>query len=157
MVLTTVHLFFIMLAFVLIIVWLVIFFYRYKFQIAGRLAKELGFRFYAHEKDIPLEYKKLGEKLRNFKFFEWIIVGEVQGKKVFIVQYFINRPSQFPFHFAVFSLFEKEISLREREEEGFSITESGVFSYPSIPWILKKEAVVSVLQKIVEVRKKIES
>lgn len=152
MVLTGVHLLFIMVGFIIFIGGLVIFFYRYKFQIASRLAKQLGFTAYLSEKNIPAEVTKLGESILEFKFFEWVLVGEVQGKKVFLAQYFINRASQYPFRFVAFTLFDQKHDLKVQQEGDFLITGNGIFYYRGTPFAWRKETVSPILEKLVEVR-----
>lgn len=152
MVLTGIHLFFIMLAFIAIVGGLVIFFYRYKFQVASRLAKQLGFTSYLSEKNVPAEITKLGEHILEFRFFEWVLTGEVQGKKVFIAQYFINRASQYPFRFVAFTLFDQKHDLKVEQEEDFLITGNGVFYYRGTPFAWKKESILPILEKLVQTR-----
>ncbi len=152
MVLTGVHLFFIMLGFIVFVGGLLIFFYRHKFQIAKRLASQLGFTAYLSEKNVPAEITKLGESILEFRFFEWVLVGEHQGKKVFLAQYFINRASQYPFRFVAFTLFDQKHDLKVQQDGDFLITGNGIFYYRGTPFAWQKENVLPILEKLVEVR-----
>lgn len=159
MVLKGIHLFFIMVFFVIAMGGAMVFMYRYKFIVASRLSKELGFTSYLSEKNIPGEYTAFGEHILEFNFFEWILVGEVQGEKVYIAQYFLNRASQYPFRFVVFIPFEKKmLSISEipTEKDDFLITQNGIFYYHALPWTLKKENILPLVNKIVQVRKSFE-
>ena len=157
MLLSGVDLLLIMIIFIALVGGLVVFFYRYKFQVASRLAKQLGFTAYLGEKNVPAEITKLGEHILEFRFFEWVLLGEIQGKKVFIAQYFINRATQYPFRFVAFTLFDTKQPGSPRQEGDFLVTGNGVFYYRGTPFAWKKENILPILEKLVQTRSSIES
>lgn len=159
MTIKTWQLFLILFIFIVIIVGLVVFLTRFKFKKAEDLSKQMGFSFFT-QKNIPAEYAAVSKHLLYFWGFEFLSVGEVSGTRVYFTQYLQKRPSQLPYVYAIFSLFEKPRVFASDEERkkmqaqintilpDALLTENGVFYYHPIPWVLTKENILEISKGI---------
>lgn len=165
MVLTSFQLFFIFLLFVGFIIVVAIFAFRYRSKNVLQVARELGWKAYTSEESIPVEYQDLGEKILQFQSFEWLMVGEVQGKKVFFTQYITTRLSQWRYEYAIFSLFDtpfsdeklEPVKTKHKLPPDFLVTRAGIFFSHGIPWKITHQNIFPIIEQVVEIRNQIES
>jgi hypothetical protein len=149
--------------------WLIIFLYRFKFSKIQKVARSLGWVSSLGQANIPAEIVEYGNDVRRFSWFEWVISGEVQGKKVYFAQYFLSGSTQYPYRYVAFSLFENPISVPDVDHEyganfkqifgnsgDFSLTERGIFFYHATLWEMNTKNILSVAEKLVAVRNCIE-
>lgn len=159
MVIQTWQLILILFIFVAGVFGLFIFLTRFKLEKAKDVAEKIGFIFFA-QKNIPAEYLEVSKYLLYFWEFEFLSFGNISGQRVYFTQYLQKLPSQLPYVYAVFSLFEKPrvfVSDEERKAlqnrihsiaPGALLTETGVFYYHPIPWALKKEDILEISKGI---------
>ena len=117
--------------------------------------------FFFTQKNIPAEYLEVSRYLLYFWGFEFLSIGDVSGQKVYFTQYLQKRPSQLPYMYAIFSLFERPYTFASDEERktlqarvetivpGVLLTEAGIFYYHPIPWVLKEENILEISKGIV--------
>lgn len=167
MVLKTWHLFLVFGVFIGFIFLVIFFVSQAKFKKSKNLASEFGFDYF-DAKNIPKEYMEVSKHLRYFWGYEFLMVGQVQGRTVFFTQYLEKMASQLPYVYAVFTLFEtpqvftsdvQRIALQKKIDEilpGTIVTENGIFYYHQIPWNVNKETLSPIIEKLVEVTRVIE-
>ncbi len=160
MVIQTWHLLLILFFFVVGIFILFLFLTKFKFKKAEALATEIGFSFFV-QKNIPQEHFEVSKYLRYFWGFEFLSVGDISDQRVYFTQYLQKIPSQLPYSYVVFSLFEKPYIFASDEERkklqtrvesvipGGLLTQDGIFYYHPIPWVLKKENILEISKGIV--------
>jgi hypothetical protein len=159
------QLFFVLILFIFGIGLLTVFIYRFKFTKIQRVAKIIGWKSYLGEANIPAEYKIYGANIRRFAWFEWILEGDVNGKKVFFAQYFLSGATQYPYRYVAFSFFDENISVLDVDREygphfkdifqnssDFALSQDAVFFYRSIPWEMNQKNILSVAEKLSQVR-----
>lgn len=162
MVLSTGHLLLIMIVFIGGMGWLIIFLYRLKFRIAQKVAKELGFQYFTLD-TVPSQYVAQAQKLRRWASFEWLMVGNIEGKEVWFTQYLISGVGQNRYYYAICSFFEtprtfaspeEREGLQQKVKEIFSesvaveLSESGIFYYQVPPWPVKASKALPILQTV---------
>lgn len=159
MVIQTWQLILILFIFIACVVGLFIFLIRFKLKKAKDIAEKIGFIFFA-QKNIPAEYLEVSKYLLYFWEFEFLSFGNISGQRVYFTQYLQKLPSQLPYVYAIFSLFENPRVFASDEERktsqdqmqstapGALLTEKGVFYYHPIPWALKKEDILEISKGI---------